>query len=504
MFRSTGLLARTRIVRVTVASAALLLPLAIGTTTARSETASPAYASSPAAVAASSWGRLSPWLGRDDGAHRGDHDSDHHGDHGHDHGRDDHGHDHGRDDPGCDHDGHEHAGRHDDDGEHGHKGERGDDDHGRDEDADEDDGRGHGCDCGNGHGHHKGVGHADHGNGHGYGHDKHDCDEPPPPPPPPPKPVPTAAFTYSPSVSVATRPVAFDASVSSGGVDGTTTGTIVSYAWDFGDRQTGEGVSVGHVFASGGDFTVALTVTNDYGQSAVATQSVHVVAAPVPVAVFTHTPGAPIAGRAVRFDATGSSGGVTSDPTGDVTGVVVSYDWDFGDQSAGQGAAIEHTYAAAGDYPVTLTVTNDYGQTATMKLDLHVVPPPPPYPGGGGDFGVAGEPATVAPMAAGTTSSAGSGRIAVRTSVAFEVPDGVAPATACVGDAVAKGVVRGLARASAVGKLRASGDRCVAPFKLMLPRSLAGKQAKLVFSFAGNEAVAAWRLTRTVKIKRRG
>lgn len=40
-------------------------------------------------------------------------------------------------------------------------------------------------------------------------------------------------------------------------------GTIVSYAWDFGDGSTGTGVEVSHTYDANGTYTVMLTVTDD-------------------------------------------------------------------------------------------------------------------------------------------------------------------------------------------------------------------------------------------------
>jgi PKD repeat protein len=62
--------------------------------------------------------------------------------------------------------------------------------------------------------------------------------------------------------------VAFDASAST-----TLTGTITNYAWAFGDGALGSGVQVTHTYASAGVFTVVMTVTNNVGQSASATQT---------------------------------------------------------------------------------------------------------------------------------------------------------------------------------------------------------------------------------------
>jgi dipeptidyl aminopeptidase/acylaminoacyl peptidase len=42
-------------------------------------------------------------------------------------------------------------------------------------------------------------------------------------------------------------------------------GTIVSYAWDFGDTHTGSGVSISHAYSAAGTYTMTLTVTDNDG-----------------------------------------------------------------------------------------------------------------------------------------------------------------------------------------------------------------------------------------------
>jgi PKD repeat protein len=52
-------------------------------------------------------------------------------------------------------------------------------------------------------------------------------------------------------------------------------------------------------------------------------------------------------------------------------GSIVGWSWDFGDgQTSSAGPATSHGYAAAGSYPVTLTVTDDHGATDDVS---HVV-----------------------------------------------------------------------------------------------------------------------------------
>jgi PKD repeat protein len=81
-----------------------------------------------------------------------------------------------------------------------------------------------------------------------------------------------------------------------------------------------------------------------------------------PVAAFTATP----TGLAVAVDAAGSA---------DADGRVASYAWDFGDGDTAEGVTASHTYAAGGTYPVTLTVTDDSGESRSTTQDVTVAAP---------------------------------------------------------------------------------------------------------------------------------
>ena len=57
-------------------------------------------------------------------------------------------------------------------------------------------------------------------------------------------------------------------------------GTIASYAWSFGDGTTGTGATVSKTYSAAGNYTATLTVTDDRGATASASQVISVSAPP--------------------------------------------------------------------------------------------------------------------------------------------------------------------------------------------------------------------------------
>lgn len=83
-----------------------------------------------------------------------------------------------------------------------------------------------------------------------------------------------------------------------------------------------------------------------------------------PVVILTLSPNPICLGSAMAWDFTGSY--VPG-------GTVVSRDIDFGDTNTDSGVSGNHTYAAAGTYTVSATVTDGLGVTQTVTQEVNVI-----------------------------------------------------------------------------------------------------------------------------------
>jgi len=83
---------------------------------------------------------------------------------------------------------------------------------------------------------------------------------------------PTASIAADPTSGVAPLEISFNGSNSSD-----SDGTIVSYAWDFKDGDTGTGETVNHTFSTIGSYNVELIVTDDKGATGSITKEIEVI-----------------------------------------------------------------------------------------------------------------------------------------------------------------------------------------------------------------------------------
>ncbi|MGF1660481.1 MAG: PKD domain-containing protein [Rubrimonas sp.] len=151
-----------------------------------------------------------------------------------------------------------------------------------------------------------------------------------------------------------------------GGASYDVDGAVTGWSWEFGDGATATGATVEHAYAAPGTYVATLRVVDDAGvANSAATDTVAIVVNAPPEPVFPPQPRPLAVGEVGVFDASGSV-----DPDGEI----LSYAWDFGDGSVGEGPLVDYAWRAPGVYQVTLEVRDDSGtQSALSAFSAPVV-----------------------------------------------------------------------------------------------------------------------------------
>jgi PKD repeat protein len=160
----------------------------------------------------------------------------------------------------------------------------------------------------------------------------------------------------------------------------------LTYRWEFGDGSEGLGSIVSHSYAQAGSYTVKLTVMDKDGAQGTDMAMVQVYAVNHRPAAVISGPTSGLVGETLSFSGVNSA---------DRDGRIVRYVWDLGDGTAGSGAEVIHVYNAAGNYQVTLTVTDngDLSDSATQTVQISELAPnlPPTAVISGPASGLVGE-----------------------------------------------------------------------------------------------------------------
>jgi len=177
--------------------------------------------------------------------------------------------------------------------------------------------------------------------------------------------APTAVIVANPPVANFNETIHFDGSLSTD--EGVACNGNCEYIWEFGDNTVAvKGMGVDHVFTLPGTYTVTLTVT-DGSLSDTDSFDVRIIGPTAVTADFTVTPASPSAGASVTFNASSSTVGQGA--------TIAQYAWNFGDNSAtvtSSSATTSHTFALAGSYDVTLTVTDSLGRQSVKTATVDV------------------------------------------------------------------------------------------------------------------------------------
>jgi len=141
-----------------------------------------------------------------------------------------------------------------------------------------------------------------------------------------------------------------------------------AWRWDFGDGQTATQQNPTHLFTNPGVYSVTLNVSNTAGSDQITKPNLinATKAGSAPVAQFRGNPTVGVAPLTVSF--TDLSGG---NPT--------KWVWNFGDGSTSEEQHPVHVYQAVGEYTVTLTAKNEFGEnTKVQEKYIHVLEKPVP------------------------------------------------------------------------------------------------------------------------------
>jgi len=182
----------------------------------------------------------------------------------------------------------------------------------------------------------------------------------------PPEP-PTAILSSSTAAGNAPLAVIFDGAAST-----TPNAPIAEYSWTFGDGSQATGETASHTYSTAGTYHTELTVTDSLGLTDTVDTPIIVLGTAIPnekpTAVITADQAEGSAPLLVSFDGTQSS-----DPDGSIS----RYDWNFGDGTTATGPTAQHTYIEPAVYTMTLQVTDNLGETATVSRQITCSTAPP-------------------------------------------------------------------------------------------------------------------------------
>ena len=173
-------------------------------------------------------------------------------------------------------------------------------------------------------------------------------------------PMPNASFTVPPTSCLSNNSFQFSNNSSS------TTGTIASNQWDFGDNQFSTVSAPSHNYINPGYYTIQLTVTADNGCTNIDTNYVRVF--PMPLAYFAQPDSQCLRGNQFTF----SSQSTSISPS-----TVTNNQWYLGGSSNPvTGTSITHSFTSPGTYTVKLVSTSSDGCNDSVKQILMVYPEP--------------------------------------------------------------------------------------------------------------------------------
>ncbi|MFM9839734.1 MAG: PKD domain-containing protein [Cyclobacteriaceae bacterium] len=148
----------------------------------------------------------------------------------------------------------------------------------------------------------------------------------------------------------------------------TTTGTVTTYSWNFGDGNTSPSTNTSNVYTNIGPYSVTLQANNAAGCQNSLTKQITIYSKPQPDFSIGLPP----------FSCSGSSSQFTDLTPSPTDSNIASYAWSFGD--AANGTSIfknpTYTYSTANSYNVSMSVTTNFGCTNSIQKSVTIAQSP--------------------------------------------------------------------------------------------------------------------------------
>ena len=141
------------------------------------------------------------------------------------------------------------------------------------------------------------------------------------------------------------------------------TGRSITYLWNLSDGNTSSSPTPSHVYTAPGVYQVDLTVTDDYENTSTASIAV-IVENVLPTVSIEADATATFEDTMVTFDASGSW---------DTPSDSLFFLWDFGDGSQSSEITPTHSFTEAGEYMVSLSVSDSFGGESSAILSISVM-----------------------------------------------------------------------------------------------------------------------------------
>ena len=147
-----------------------------------------------------------------------------------------------------------------------------------------------------------------------------------------------------------------------------TSGSVTSYAWDFGDGNTSSSINGANTYANTGNYIVTLQANNAAGCQNSVTK---------PITIYSK-PQANFSIGLPPFSCAGTPSQFTDTTPSPTDSNLITWNWNFGDSNNGTSAQKNPTYqySTPNNYNVSLTVASNFGCIATVQKSITISPSP--------------------------------------------------------------------------------------------------------------------------------